>query len=63
MSERPDSNTRVCNLWTPAIAKTPAYRAQSSHLLLLALLVFAQGFQHAQRCERRGRAADPSRFA
>jgi hypothetical protein len=46
MSERPDSNTRVCNLWTPAIAKTPAYLAESSHLLLLAMLVFAQGFLH-----------------
>lgn len=40
------SPIRACNAWTPAIAKTPAYLADSSHLLLLAMLVVAQGFLH-----------------
>jgi len=36
----------ACNLWTPAIAKTPAYLAETSHLLVLALLVVVQGLLH-----------------
>ena len=46
MEKRPDTGGPVCNLWTPALAKTPAYMADSSHLLLLSFLVIAQGFLH-----------------
>lgn len=36
----------ACNAWTPALAKTPAYMAETSHLLLMGALVIAQGIMH-----------------
>lgn len=36
----------ACNAWTPALAKTPAYMAETSHLLIMAALVVAQGILH-----------------
>jgi hypothetical protein len=46
VNEQAHPQGRACNLWTPAIARSPAYLAETSHLLLLAMLVFAQGFLH-----------------
>jgi hypothetical protein len=46
MAKTLEPRPRACNLWTPAVAKTPAYLADSSHLLLLLMLVIAQGFLH-----------------
>jgi hypothetical protein len=40
------SAVRACNLWTPALAKTPAYLADTSHLLILTALFVAQGWLH-----------------
>ncbi len=36
----------ACNAWTPALAKTPAYMAETSHLLIMVALVIAQGVMH-----------------
>lgn len=36
----------ACNAWTPALAKTPAYMAPTSHLLIMTALVIAQGILH-----------------
>jgi hypothetical protein len=36
----------TCNLWTPDRAKTPAYLAETSHLLILMGLLIAQGWLH-----------------
>ena len=36
----------TCELWTPAVAKTPAYLADTSHLLIMAALFIAQGWLH-----------------
>lgn len=40
------STGRACNLWTPALAKTPAYLAETSHLLIMTALFVAQGYFH-----------------
>lgn len=45
MEER-RSPVRACDLWTPALAKTPAYLADTSHLLIMAALFVAQGWLH-----------------
>jgi hypothetical protein len=37
---------RACNLWTPALAKTPAYMADTSHLMIMSALFVAQGWLH-----------------
>jgi hypothetical protein len=39
-------NVRTCNLWTPELAKTPAYLAETSHLLVMTGLFIAQGCLH-----------------
>jgi hypothetical protein len=36
----------ACNLWTPELAKTPAYLAETSHLLIMTELVIAQRCLH-----------------
>jgi hypothetical protein len=36
----------ACNLWTPDLAKTPAYLAGTNHLFIMAFLVIAQGLLH-----------------
>ncbi|MHB8606395.1 MAG: hypothetical protein ACYDCK_14195 [Thermoplasmatota archaeon] len=36
----------ACNAWTPALARTPAYMAETSHLLIFTALVVAQGIMH-----------------
>lgn len=36
----------VCNLWTPAMAKTPAYMAETSHLLVMLVLFLTQVVFH-----------------
>ncbi len=36
----------ACNLWTPDLAKTPAYLAPTKHLFILTFLVVAQGLLH-----------------
>lgn len=45
MSPAP-SGTRACNLWTPQLAKTPAYLADTNHLLIMTALFVAQGWLH-----------------
>ena len=46
MAEVVRPRVRACNLWTPAQAKTPAYLADTSHLLIMAALFLAQGWLH-----------------
>ncbi len=46
MVEASRPGERACNLWTPALAKTPAYLADTSHLLVMAALFIAQGWLH-----------------
>lgn len=36
----------VCNLWTPAMAKTPAYMADTSHLIVMLALFLTQVIMH-----------------
>ncbi len=45
-NDAPQGHVRVCNLWMPGLAKTPAYLAQSSHLFSLTALFIAQGLLH-----------------
>lgn len=42
----PTPRVRACNLWMPGLAKTPAYLADTSHLLIMAALFLAQGWLH-----------------
>ncbi len=44
--EIPRPAVRACNLWTPGLAKTPAYLAETSHLLVMTGLFIAQGWLH-----------------
>ena len=37
---------RACDLWSPGVAKTPAYLADTQHLLIMAALFVAQGWLH-----------------
>ncbi len=42
----PGPTVRACNLWVPGMAKTPAYLADTSHLLIMTALFIAQGILH-----------------
>jgi hypothetical protein len=44
--EAPRPAVKACNLWVPGMAKTPAYLAETSHLLVLTGLFVAQGWLH-----------------
>lgn len=45
-TNEPGGGGRACNAWTPGLAKTPAYMAETTHLLLMIALVVGQGVMH-----------------
>jgi hypothetical protein len=42
----PQPSVKTCNLWVPGMAKTPAYLADTSHLLIMTAIFIAQGWLH-----------------